>query len=46
LGVEQLLHDGRKLVDLIAHTGDIHVTDPQQRKTIQIQARAASRAAG
>jgi hypothetical protein len=39
LGVEQLLHDGRKLVDLIARTADIHVADPQQRKTIQIQAR-------
>jgi hypothetical protein len=39
LGVEQLLHNGRKLTDLIARTADIHVAEPQQRKTIQIQAR-------
>lgn len=39
LGVEQLLRDGRSVADLIARTADIHVADPQQRKTIQIQAR-------
>jgi glycosyltransferase involved in cell wall biosynthesis len=38
LGVEQLLLDGRKVADLIARTATIHVADPQQRKTIQIQA--------
>jgi hypothetical protein len=38
LGVELLLRDGRKAVDLIAHTAETHVADPQQRKTIQIEA--------
>jgi hypothetical protein len=37
-GVEQLLRDGRKVSDLIAHAAEIHVTDPQQRKAIQIEA--------
>ena len=36
-GVEQLLRDGRKVTDLIAHAAEIHVADPQQRKTIQIE---------
>lgn len=39
LGVEQLLIDGRKMADLIARTAAIHVADPQQRKTIQTEAK-------
>ena len=39
LGLEQLLQDGRKVADLITHMADIHVADPQQRRSIQIQAR-------
>lgn len=39
LSVEKLLHDGRKVADLIAQTAEVHVQDPQMRKTIQIQAR-------
>lgn len=39
LGVEQLLEDGRKVADLIAHTAESCVQDMQLRKTIQLQAR-------
>ena len=39
LGVEQLLHDGRKVADLIAQTAESSVQDTQLRKTIQLQAR-------
>lgn len=38
LGVERLLHDGRKVADLIAHTAETCVQDTQLRKTIQLQA--------
>ena len=37
-GVEQVLRDGRKVTDLIAHAAEIHVADPHLRKAIQIQA--------
>lgn len=37
LGVEQLLHDGRRVADLIAQTAEVHVQDPKLRKTIQIE---------
>jgi glycosyltransferase involved in cell wall biosynthesis len=39
LGVEQLLHDGSKVADLIARAADIHVTDPKVRESIQLEAR-------
>ncbi|MET4848186.1 glycosyltransferase involved in cell wall biosynthesis [Bradyrhizobium japonicum] len=39
LGVEQLLRDGHKVADLIAHTAESCVQDAQLRKTIQLQAR-------
>ncbi|MDQ8728051.1 glycosyltransferase family 2 protein [Bradyrhizobium sp. LHD-71] len=39
LGVELLLRDGRAVADLIAQTAETHVADPQQRRTIQIEAR-------
>lgn len=39
LGVEQLLHDGRKVADLIAQTAESSVQDTRLRKTIQLQAR-------
>ncbi|MET3911290.1 hypothetical protein ABID59_005653 [Bradyrhizobium sp. S3.3.6] len=39
LGVEQLLHDGRKVAGLIAETAEVHVQDPQLRKTIQVEAK-------
>lgn len=38
LGVERLLHDGRKVADLIAHTAETHVQDTQLRKAIQLRA--------
>lgn len=39
LGVEQLLHDERKVANLISRAADVHVTDLQERKAIQAQAR-------
>lgn len=38
MSVEQILSDGRKVVELIGHTAKIRVPDPQQRKMIQVQA--------
>jgi glycosyltransferase involved in cell wall biosynthesis len=38
LGVELLLRDGQKAADLIARTAEIQVSDPQQRRAIQVQA--------
>jgi hypothetical protein len=46
LGVEQLLHDGRKLADLIARTADIHVADRNSARRSRSKPGAASRAAG